>query len=916
MLLGRQHECGVLDRLLTAARAGHGAALVVHGEPGIGKTALLEYAISTATDFQVLRAVGIEAEVELPFAGLHQMCSPDPSALDALPAPQRIALQVATGHLAGPVPDRLLVGLAALSMTSQLAGGRPLLCIVDDTHWLDRESAQAFAFVARRLANEPIAFVFATRVVTDAVRGLPELLVEGLAERPAMTLLRSMLPNRVDEPVLERFVAETRGNPLALLELPRGLTPAQLAGGFALPVTVPLSGRIEAGFRRRLVKLPLASRRLMLIAAAEPTGDPVLVWRAAESMGIDESAAAAIENEGLLDLDPQVVFRHPLVRSAVYGVASAEERRAAHRALADATDANTDPDRRAWHLARATLRPDDAVADDLERSAGRAQARGGFAAAAAFMQRSVELTVDRSRRVSRALAAAEAKRQAGALEEALALASLAQQEPLDDFQLAQVETLRARVAFALNRGGDAPSLLLDAARRLEAHDPLLARETYLDALAATLYAGSMASTCSPGDVAKAALAAPPAPTEPRPADLLLDGLARLLADGPAAGTEPLRRALEAFRTDVVDGTESLRWMWLAGRAAAFIWDFDNWQTLTQRQIQLARDAGALSILPITLSSRAGVHLVAGEVAVAASLVEQAASAADATDVQPAPYAALVMAALRGQRGEALELIRAAATDFAARGEHMGVTGTQWASALLHNGIGHYADAFEAAAAALEDPFGLWFAPWAPVEYIEAAARTGNLAAATLALERLTPRTEASGTVWARAVEERCRALVSEGPTAGALYRSAIERLTPTTLRLDLARTHLLYGEWLRRERRNLDARAHLSAAHQMFSDFGTHGFAERARVELRAVGGRAGKPAAAGANELTPQEAQISRLVAEGMTNLEIAGQLFLSPSTVEYHLHKVFRKLGVKSRTQLARHALEGQPPGLGIHP
>jgi DNA-binding CsgD family transcriptional regulator len=551
------------------------------------------------------------------------------------------------------------------------------------------------------------------------------------------------------------------------------------------------------------------------------------------------------------------------------------------------------------------------VADELERSAGRAQARGGFAAAAAFMQRSVELTVDRSRRVSRALAAAEAKRQVGALEEALSLVNLAQQEPLDDFQHAQLETLRARVAFALNRGGDAPSLLLDAARRLEAHDPLLARETYLDALAATLYAGGPATTCSPGDVAKAALAAPPARIEPRPADLLLDGLARLLADGPEAGTEPLRRALEAFRTDVVDGRESLRWMWLAGRAAAFIWDFDNWQTLTQRQIQLARDAGALSILPITLSSRAGVHLVAGEVAVAASLVEQAAAAADATDVQPAPYAALVTAALRGHRGEALELIRAAATDFAARGEYMGVTGTHWASALLHNGIGHYTEAFEAAATALEDPFGLWFAPWAPVEYIEAAARTGNMAAATLALERLTPRTEASGTVWARAVEERCRALVSEGPTAEALYRAAIERLTPTTLRLDLARTHLVYGEWLRRERRNLDARAQLSAAYQMFSHFGTQGFAERARVELRAVGGRTRKPTVGAANELTPQEAQISRLVAEGMTNLEIAGQLFLSPSTVEYHLHKVFRKLGVKSRTQLARRALEAAQEG-----
>ncbi|HEX3826048.1 MAG TPA: AAA family ATPase [Sporichthyaceae bacterium] len=908
MLLGRQPECEVLDRLLAAARAGHGGAIVVHGEPGIGKTALLEYAISAATDFRVLRATGIEAEVELPFAGLHQMCSPDPSALDALPEPQRIALQVATGRIAGPVPDRLLIGLAALNMTCQPAGGRPLLCIVDDTQWLDRDSAQAFAFVARRLANEPIAFVFGTRVVADAVRGLPELLVEGLAERPAMTLLCSMLPNRVDEPVLERFVAETRGNPLALLELPRGLTPAQLAGGFALPVTVPLTGRIEAGFRRRLIKLPAASRRLMLIAAAEPTGNPVLLWRAAESMGIDESAATAIEKEGLLDLDAQIVFRHPLVRSAVYGAASAQERRAAHRALADATDAALDPDRRAWHLAQATLRPDDAVADDLERSAGRAQARGGFAAAAAFMQRSVELTVDRSRRASRALAAAEAKRQAGALEEALSLANLAQQEPLDDFQRVQVEMLRARVAFALDRGGAAPSLLLDAARRLEAHDPALARETYLDALAATLFAGGFATVCSPGDVAKVALAAPRPVTGARPVDLLLEGLARLLAEGPAVGTAPLRRALEAFRGDAVDIRESLRWTWLAGRAAAFIWDYDNWDALTARQIKLARDAGALAVLPLTLSSRAGVHLVAGEVAAAASLVEQVEAVADATDIRTAPYAAVLVAALRGHRAEALELIGTNLADCAARGEYMGVTGMRWATAVLHNGIGRYADAFDAAATALEDPFGLWFAPWAPVEYIEAAARTGRTAAAALVLERLTARTAASGTVWASAVEDRCRALVSEGPAAEALYRAAIDRLTPTTLRLDLARTRLLYGEWLRRERRNLEARDQLCVAHQMFSEFGTHGFAERARVELRAVGGRTRKPTVGVANDLTPQEEQISRLVAQGMTNLEIAGQLFLSPSTVEYHLHKVFRKLGVKTRTQLARHSLEAQ--------
>jgi DNA-binding CsgD family transcriptional regulator len=904
MLLGRSRECDALDRVLVAARAGRGGSLVVHGEPGIGKTALLDHAVSTAPDFQVLRAVGNEAEVELPFAGLHQMCSPDASVLGVLPDPQRTALQVAAGQVAGPAPDRLLVGLAALSLTSQLAARRPLLCVVDDTQWLDRESAQVFTFVARRVSNEPIAFVFGSRTLTHHLRDLPQLPVEGLTETVAMTLLRSALPDRVDERVLERFVAETRGNPLALLELPRSLTLAQLAGGFAVPAPASLTGRIEAGFRRRLNKLPDPSRRLVLVAAAEPTGDPVLVWRAADLLAVDGSAAAAIEAEGLLEFSPRVVFRHPLVRSAVYCAATPEERRAAHDALARATDAK-DPDRRAWHLAQATPRPDDAVAAELELSAGRAQARGGFAAAAAFMQRSAELTVDRSRRAGRALVAAEAKRQAGALEEALSLANLAQQEPLDDFQHAQVALLRARVAFASNRGSEAPPLLLDAARRLEAHDPALARETYLDALTATMFAGGLATACNPGDVAKAALAAPRGGNGARASELLLEGLARLIAEGPAAGTAPLRRALQAFRGDGVETSERLRWTWLAGRAAVLIWDYESWDALTARQIQVAREAGALTVLPLTLSTRAGVHLVAGEVAIAASLVEQVEAVADATDIRTSRYAAVMVAALRGHRAQALELIRATAADFAVRGEGMGITGMHWSSALLHNGIGRYEDAFEAAACAFEDPYGIWFSPWATVEYIEAAARTGRTAAAVLALERLTAATAAAGTVWASAVEDRCRALVSEGSAAEARYRAAIDRLTPTTLRLDLARTHLLYGEWLRRERRNLDAREQLSAAHRLFSDFGTDGFAERARIELRAVGGRTNRPAAAG-TDLTPQEQQVTRLVAQGMTNLEIAGQLFLSPSTVEYHLHKVFRKLGVRTRTQLARHSLQ----------
>jgi DNA-binding CsgD family transcriptional regulator len=909
MLLGRRRECEVLDRLLGAARGGHGEAIVVHGEPGIGKTALLEYAVGAAQDVRVLRTLGNEAERELPFAALQQLCAPVLAGLEQLPEPQGDALRVAFGLMTGDPPDRLLVGLAVLSLLAQLAADRPLLCVVDDTQWLDRQSAQALAFVARRLAAEPIAFVFGARTVTDEVRGLPELVAEGLGEADAMALLRSVLPDRVDERVLERFVAETHGNPLALLELPRGLTPSQLAGGFALPVSVPLTGRIEASFRRRLGRLPAESRRLLLVAAAEPTGDPVLVWRAAEQLGVGDSAAAAVEAEGLLDLSPRVVFRHPLVRSAIYRAASPGERQEAHRVLAEATDAAVDPDRRAWHRAQATSRPDDEVAADLEVSAGRAQARGGLAAAAAFMERSAELTVDPARRAGRALVAAEAKRQAGELDAALGLAAVAERGPLDDFQRAQVDVLRAQISFASNRGNDAPLLLLQAAQRLEPHDATRAQQTYLDAMTAALFAGRLAHGCSARDVAKAALAAPRPPGPTRASGLLLDGVARLIADGPTTGTAVLRQALDAFRGSAVGTDERLRWSWLAGRAAAFIWDYDSWDVLTARQVEAASDAGALAVLPLTLSTRAGVHLFAGELSVAVSLVEQVEAVADATDTRTARYAAAAVAAFRGREHDARQLLDAGAKDFASRGEGMGVTVTQWAAAALYNGLARYDEAFVAAAEALEDPYELWLSPWATVELIEAASRTGRADAAAAALERLAEGTSASGTVWGAAIEDRSRALVSEGAVAEALYRQAIDRLAPTALRLDLARTHLLYGEWLRRERRHVDARQQLQAAHDLFTEFGMEGFAERARVELRATGGHARKPAAGPNTDLTAQEEQISQLVAQGRTNLEIAAQLFISPSTVEYHLHKVFRKLGVKSRTQLARRVLETPP-------
>jgi DNA-binding CsgD family transcriptional regulator len=905
-LLGRQREREALDRLLEAARRGDGRALVVHGEPGVGKTALLDYAVDAGPGFRVARTVGVEGEMELALAALQQMCSPFLELMERLPRPQRDALAVAFGLDAGPAPNPFLVGLAVLGLLSEAAEERPLLCIVDDAQWLDRASARSLAFVARRLLGERIALVFAAREPGDLFAGLPEVHVEPLGHRDARALLESALAARLDQRVLERIVAETHGNPLALLELPRGLTPAQLAGGFGLPPAVPLSASIEESFTRRLASLPGDARRLLLVAAADPVGDPSLVWRAAERLGIPESAADTLESNDLLALAPQVVFRHPLARSAVYRRSGLNERRAVHRALAEATDRQTDPDRRAWHRAQAASTPDEEVAAELERSAARAQARGGFAAAAAFLERSSALTVDPARRAGRALAAARAKQQAGALDDALTLIATAEAGPLDQSQRAWVDVLRARISFAADRGSEAAALLLRAARRLEPLDARRAREIYLDALTAALFAGRLAGAADARHVAAAARAAPlPAPP-PRVADLLLDGLAVLITDGPAAGTPLLRKAFAAFDRDDSGTDEGLRWLWLAGRAAGFVWDYERWDALTARHIRAAREAGALADLPLAFSTRIGVHIFAGETRAAAALVEESDALAEATygRIVP-PYGALALAAFRGHEDEVTRLVRTGTEDFIARGEGMGLTLSKWVTAALYNGLGRYDDAFGAATEATADPHELWFSTFALVELIEAASRTGRSERAAEALDVLSQSTRTSGTPWALGVEARSRALLAGGEAAEALYREAIDHLEPTRLRVDLARTHLLYGEWLRRQRRRRDAREELRVAHELFCDFGMDAFAERARVELQATGGHARRRTLDTLDQLTPQELQISRLAAQGNINREIAAQLFISPSTVEYHLRKAFRKLDVTSRTQLARRVL-----------
>jgi DNA-binding CsgD family transcriptional regulator len=851
--------------------------------------------------------------MELPFAALQQVCAPLMDRIQRLPDPQQDALRVTFGLRSGHPPDRFLVGLAVLTLLSTVAEEQPLLCVVDDAQWLDRASTDALAFVARRLLAESLGLLFASRKPAGSFRGLPELVIEGLGNGDARALLGWVIGWPLDERVRDRIVSETRGNPLALVELPRELTAADMAGGFGLPQPRALSSRIEASFRQRVEPLPAETQRLLLVAAAEPVGDPMLLWRAADGLGIGAEAAAPAEAAGLIEFGVRVRFRHPLVRSAVYRAASLADRRSAHRALGDATDPEADPDRRAWHRAHATPSRDEDVACELEHSATRAQARGGLAAAAAFMEQASRLTPDPARRAARALAAARSTHLAGAPDAALALLNTAQAGPLDELQRARVDLLGAQIAFASKRGNDAPPLLLKAAKRLEPLDPALARDTHLEALWAAIFAGRFATSHGLLEAAQAARAAPPAPQPPRPSDLLLDGLAVLIRDGHEAGLPTLKRALSAFRHERITREVELRWLPLAIRAAFELCDDEACDVLSSRHVQLARDTGALSDLPLALNNRIGVHLSAGTVPAAAALLQELQAVTEATGSQLAPYGALGLAAWRGREAEFAEQVEAATRELVARGEGFGLSAIEWTAAVLYNSLGRYEDALAAAQQAIKHPEELAFARWALVELIEAATRTAKPRLAVNALRRLLETTRGCGTDWALGIEARSRALLADGTAAETLYLQAIEALERTRVRSGVARTCLLYGEWLRRERRRLDAREQLRRAHELFSEFGMDAFAERARVELQATGERARKRTPETRDHLTPQEAQISRLAAEGARNQEIAAQLFISPSTVDYHLRKAFRKLGVKSRTQLARRILQ---TGAGAKP
>ena len=898
-LVGRHEERRQLDSLLSVVRAGAGRALIISGEAGIGKTALLDELALRTSEHRVIRVAGVESEMEFAFAALHQVCAAVPRHLDHIPAPQRDALLIAFGEREGPTPDPFLIGLAVLGLLSEAADRLPLLLLIDDQQWLDRASARVLAFIARRLVAERIGMVFATRAVGEELTDLPQVAVGRLNAHDSRTLLLSVLDSPLDGRIRDQIIAEARGNPLALVEVPRMLTAADLAGGFGLPAA-PLTHSLEGTFRRQIEALPDATRRLLALAAADPAGDPDLFWSAAEVLGLAADAAEPALDAGLAEIGTRVQFRHPLIRSTAYRCVPLSDRRRIHRALATVTDRDLDPDSRAWHLGHAAVGPDDMVADELERSASRVQARGGVSAAAAFLERASTLAADPTRRSVLAIDAASALAQSGQLDRARTLLAVADSAPLSELQQARADLVRAQVALVSTHGNDAAPLLLSAARRLEAIDAELSRETYLDAMVAAIFAGRLAVDGGVVEVSEAARAVTRGLRAPRSGDLLLDGLATQYREGFDVGLPTVVDALRVYGHGMTTEQE-LRWMLLACFAAARVWDLDRHTSLSLRYAELVRDAGAVTHLPLALSSRFVPLLFTGEFKRAARVTDEMCAAIDAMGKSLSPYSSIALAAWRGRQAEREALSEPALRNAERRGEGHGLTVIAWAEAVAANGRCGYPQALAAAAYASSyrgDGGASW---WTLPELVEAATRLGDTTAALDALERLAETTTPSGTDWSLGIEARSRALVSDGGAAERLYLEAVERLRRAGLRPDLGRTHLLYGEWLRRQRRRVDARIQLRCAVDLFESIGMEAFAERARRELLATGETARRRTSPpSVTHLTPQEAQIARLAREGLSNPEIGARLFISARTVQYHLSKVFTKLDIRSRSQL----------------
>jgi DNA-binding CsgD family transcriptional regulator len=904
-LLGRSEEQRRLAALLQGARAGRAGVLVLRGEAGIGKSALLSGLAKNADDFCICRAGGVESEMELAYAGLQQLCRPLSGHSAELTTLHRDVLDQVFGLTEGASPERFLVGIAALDLVATAAKKRPVVWLVDDAQWIDQASMQAIGFVGRRLLAERVAILIATRDVSDEddLAGLPELRLGGLNTEDAGRLFDSVVSGPTDPVVRARVISEARGNPLALLELPRAWTTAELVEGLSEAAAIPLTGRLELSFAKRLRELPPDTQTLLALAAAEPTGDPALLWSAAQRLGLDWSAAAPAERAGLLEVGQGVYFRHPLVRAAAYRCAPLEKRLEVHRILAEVADPIHDADRRAWHWACSTVGHDEKIAAELEKTAGRARARGGLLAAAALLERAALLTPRGDRRADRTLAAARAKRDAGAFESALRLLSVVDTEPRSELRTALAAELRGKMAFDQRRSSEAAELLLSAAQRIESFAPRSARDMHLEALAAAVWAGGPGDRELVARAAQAARATSWAENPPRPADLVLDAIATRVTEGYAAAAPALAAALDAIRNYGLgsDDADDLLWLTgnrLAGLIAIEAWDYEAGLALAERQVRVARESGALVQLQFALNFLANHVIVSGDLRGASALLEEERLLSAMTLVTP--NRTMLIDALRGDTDRTVPLVQAMIETGIKSGHGRVVFFAHYAAAVLYNGLGRHADALAHARQVIESD-ALGFQTLAAGELAEAASREGDTDLLSYMSTWMQVRAAATPTEWALGMSARIRALGAHGADADALYQESIVHFGKTQLRIELARSQLLYGEWLRRERRPLDARVALRAALRLFRDFGVEAFGNRARIELEATGERTRPPAAGSAAHLTPQESQVARLAAEGLSNREIAARLFIGQSTVEYHLVKVFRKLNVRSRTQLA---------------
>jgi DNA-binding CsgD family transcriptional regulator len=905
-LLGRGAERDRLDRILADARAGLSATLVLRGEPGVGKTSLLDYAQAAAADLAVIRVDGIESEIEFSFGALHQLLRPNLDRSGVLAPPQRTALELAFGLREGPAPDRFLVGLAALGLLADQATRQPLLCLVDDAQWLDRESADALAFMARRLYADSMAMIFAVREPAAApglLGGLPGLVVSGLAERDAAELLAATAGPRLRPAVAERIVTETDGNPLALIEIGQQLGPGQLSGDAPLPDPVPIGRQLEQRYLREARGLPADTGVLLLTAAADPTGDPQLLWQAGAQLGFTAGAATAAEARHLLTIRDTVRFRHPLIRSAVYYGASFAERQRVHAALGAATDPAHHLEQRAWHLAMAATGPDETVAAELERAGERARQRGGWTAAAASFQRAAALTADPPARGRRLLRAGEASCGAGALRQAQLQLDQATSDLAGPRDLAQVQRVRGRIYHAQHESAQATSALLTAAAGLGPGDLRLARDILVEAVVEAQINGQLAPDgTTRGDVARAARSLPlPGGTPATPGDLLLDADTTLQLQGLQAAAPLLRTAIDAVQAASPEAPETFQWLAAACADATILVDDTRLDGLARRMEDEARQHGA--VLPLTLAlSHAGVsNLLAGYLSEAQRCFVEHAAITEARG-QRWSIGALLVAAWRGQTQQVQTLLETVAEDAGREGQGYQLVFADYARCVIELGRSRYGAAYASFTAGVEDTSQIKFVL---PDLVEAAQRSGHHDAAQGTLAQLERLAAASPSPLTLGFVARARALVAgDGPAKRTeeYYREAMAQHGAARGPVHLARSQLVYGEWLRRIKRPRDAREPLRAAYRDFDEMGARAFAARARRELSAAGESV--PVRSGAQDreaLTAQEAQVAELAAGGATNAEIAAQLYLSPNTIDYHLRKVFRKLGVSSRRQLA---------------